>query len=125
MQRIRLGRTGVRVPPIGLGTWSYGGARTDEIDDPVGWSGQDDRRSLDALVRAWELGLTHWDTADVYGDGHAEELIGSLWGRVPREEIFLGVLLGQRAPVQVEAAATLGEALSADDAAWVRRTFGG
>ena len=50
----------------------------------MGWSGQDDGRSREALLGAWELGLTHWDTADVYGDGHAEELIGSLWERVPR-----------------------------------------
>jgi aryl-alcohol dehydrogenase-like predicted oxidoreductase len=46
------------------------------------------------LRRGWELGLTHWDTADVYGDGHAEELIGSLWGDVPREEIFLASKVG-------------------------------
>lgn len=94
MQQIRLGRTGVQVPAIGVGTWSHGGPRSDEKGDPVGWSGQDDESSRSALVRAWELGLVHWDTADVYGDGHAEELIGSLWDRVPRREIFLASKVG-------------------------------
>ena len=93
MQRVRLGRTEVEVPAIGLGTWAHGGPG--EADgDAVGWSGHDDDESRRALRRGWELGLTHWDTADVYGDGHAEELIGSLWGDVPREEIFLASKVG-------------------------------
>ena len=45
-------------------------------------------------MRAWELGIDHWDTADVYGDGQSERLIGELWGTVPREEIFLASKVG-------------------------------
>jgi len=93
MQRIRLGRIGVEVPAVGFGTWAHGGPGEDE-GESVGWSGHDDELSRRALVRGWELGFTHWDTADVYGDGHAEEIIGSLWSRVPREEIFLASKVG-------------------------------
>jgi aryl-alcohol dehydrogenase-like predicted oxidoreductase len=94
MQQIRLGRTGVEVPAIGVGTWSHGGANVDERDEPVGWSGQDDEESRRALLTAYQHGLTHWDTADVYGEGRAEALIGSLWDRVPRREIFLASKVG-------------------------------
>jgi aryl-alcohol dehydrogenase-like predicted oxidoreductase len=38
--------------------------------------------------------MTHWDTADAYGDGHAEQLIGSVWNDVPRAEIFLATKFG-------------------------------
>jgi aryl-alcohol dehydrogenase-like predicted oxidoreductase len=78
---------------VSLGTWSHGGPK--EVGrHPVGWSGHDDRLATEALLRAWELGITHWDTADAYGDGHAEELIGALWEQVPREEIFLASKVG-------------------------------
>ncbi len=90
---VRLGRTGVDVPAISLGTWAHGGPRTYRGEN-VGWAGTDDAEARAALVRAWELGITHWDTADVYGDGHSEALIGSVWEDVPREEIFLASKTG-------------------------------
>lgn len=93
MRTIRLGRTDARVSAISLGTWSYGGA-SKAGEQSVGWSGQDDRESAAALIRAWELGINHWDTADVYGNGHSEEIIGSVWGTVPREDIFLATKVG-------------------------------
>ena len=93
MQQIRFGRTEVEVPRLSLGTWGHSGPATVRRH-PVGWSGHDDRLALAALTRGWELGLTHWDTADVYGDGQAERLIGSLWNTVPREDIFLATKVG-------------------------------
>src|SRR5205085_398740 len=60
----------------------------------VGWTGHDDSAAKHALKRAYELGITHWDTADAYGAGHAEQLIGGMWGEVPRESIFLATKFG-------------------------------
>jgi myo-inositol catabolism protein IolS len=94
VRRVRLGRTGVEVPAVGVGTWGHGGPSHNAHGEAVGWSGHDGGNARAALVRAWELGLTHWDTADVYGDGLAERIIGSLWDRVPREEIFLASKVG-------------------------------
>jgi len=93
MQMIRLGRTDVEVPAIGVGTWAHGGPKEDEGDE-VGWSGHDDEKSRRALRAAYDAGLTHWDTADVYGDGHAEELIGGMWDEIPRDEIYLASKVG-------------------------------
>ena len=94
MEYVKLGRTGERVSRISLGTWSYGGANAIDEDNPVGWSGQDDKDSTKALMKAYELGINHWDTADVYGDGHSEKIIGSIWEEVPRNEILLATKVG-------------------------------
>jgi aryl-alcohol dehydrogenase-like predicted oxidoreductase len=45
-------------------------------------------------LKASDLGIDHWDTADVYGDGQSEELIGGVWHEVPREKIFLASKVG-------------------------------
>jgi len=93
MQQVLLGRTGVYVSAVSLGTWSYGGPNQSGTI-PVGWAHQQDADSRAALRRAWELGINHWDTADVYGDGHSEQIIGSMWETVPRETIFLTSKVG-------------------------------
>lgn len=93
MNTVRFGRTGVEVSRIALGTWSYGGPRS-VGGRPVGWGGHDDQKALAAAVRAHQLGITHWDTADAYGDGHAERLLGRCWASVPRDEIFLATKVG-------------------------------
>lgn len=93
MREIRLGRTGVVVPAVSLGTWGYSGA-TMSGDSPVGWTGHDDTKAKAALAAAYERGITHWDTADVYGNGRAEGLIGEMWTSVPRGEIFLATKVG-------------------------------
>lgn len=94
MRKIRLGRTDVHVPAVSLGTWGHGGPRVTESGVSVGWSGHDDNAAKEAIVAAYRAGITHWDTADAYGDGHSEELIGQLWNEVPREEIFLATKFG-------------------------------
>jgi myo-inositol catabolism protein IolS len=93
MRTIRFGRTNVQVPVISLGTWGHGGPNTNE-GASVGWTGHDDAAAKQALRRAYELGITHWDTADAYGAGHAEELIGEMWDEVPRDAIFLATKFG-------------------------------
>ena len=98
MRTIRLGRTNVHVPAVSLGTWGHGGPNTNE-GASVGWSGNDDRLAKEALVAAYRNGITHWDTADAYGAGHAETLIGEVWNDVPRKEIFLATKFGyQKGP---------------------------
>lgn len=93
MRQVLLGRTGIEVPAISLGTWSYGGENTSGPVS-VGWSGHDPVAAEAALLRCHEVGITHWDSADVYGDGRSESLIGQVWGSVPREEIFLASKVG-------------------------------
>lgn len=94
MRMIRLGRTNISVPAVSLGTWGHGGPRVTDSGESVGWSGHDDQEAREALVAAYRAGITHWDTADAYGDGHSEELIGEVWDRVPREQIFLATKFG-------------------------------
>ncbi len=49
---------------------------------------------LDGLRRAWELGINHFDTADVYGDGHSERVLGEWLREAPREKIIIASKVG-------------------------------
>lgn len=69
----RLGRTGLRVSPLGFGGWAIGGNAFGNSYGPT-----DDAASRAALVRALELGITLFDTADIYGHGHSEALLGEV-----------------------------------------------
>jgi len=93
MEYITLGKTQSSVSKISLGTWSYGGAATSG-EQSVGWADQDDTDSKKALLKAHALGINHWDTADVYGDGRSEKIIGNMWNDISRHEIFLATKVG-------------------------------
>ena len=93
MRKILLGETGQEVSIISLGTWSYGGSNK-QGKIPVGWEGQQENDSINALKHCYQSGINHWDTADVYGDGRSEKIIGSLWGKIPRNEIFVATKVG-------------------------------
>ena len=67
MRKRVLGKTGLEVSEIGFGAWAISGR---------GYGHTDDRESVRALHRALDLGVNFIDTADAYGDGHSEELIG-------------------------------------------------
>jgi aryl-alcohol dehydrogenase-like predicted oxidoreductase len=82
-----LGRTGWRVSTIGFGAWAIGGDA---------WGRADDRESLAALHRAVDLGVTFIDTADVYGDGHSERLVGRLVRERPGESLVVATKAGRR-----------------------------
>ncbi len=76
MVKRKFGWTGVEVPVIGQGTWMIEGGREAE------------RRAVETLRRGLDLGMTHIDTAEMYGSGRAEELVSdAIEGR--REEVFL------------------------------------
>ncbi len=66
-----LGRTGLRVSEVGFGAWGIGGN-----DHGNSYGPTNDRVSVAAVRRALELGCTFFDTADVYGWGHSEEVLG-------------------------------------------------
>jgi aryl-alcohol dehydrogenase-like predicted oxidoreductase len=68
MQYRSLGRTGLEVSTISFGAWAIGGT----------WGEVSDADSMKALRRAVEKGVNFFDTADVYGDGHSEKLLGQL-----------------------------------------------
>ena len=80
----QLGRSGIEVSAMGLGSWAIGGPFwRDGV--PVGWGEVDDDESIRAIHAALDLGVTFIDTADVYGTGHSERVIGrALRGRRDR-----------------------------------------
>jgi aryl-alcohol dehydrogenase-like predicted oxidoreductase len=89
-----LGRSGLKVSAVGFGCWAIGGSFTDGVDGvPVGWGETDDARSTAAVRRALELGITFFDTADVYGTGHSELVLGqALAGH--RDEVAIATKFG-------------------------------
>ena len=93
MKYITLGKTNKKISIIGSGSWAYGKENISN-GSSVGWSGQSDFDSINALKKSFSLGINHWDTADVYGEGYSEKIIGSLWKELPRAEIFLATKIG-------------------------------
>ena len=87
-----LGRSGIKVSDIGFGSWAIGGPMSDD-GRPIGWGVTDDAMSVAAIRRALDLGITFFDTADVYGGGHSEEVLGqALTGR--RDEVVIATKFG-------------------------------
>jgi len=81
-----LGRTGWNISTISFGAWAIGGDA---------WGRTDDVESMRSLHRAIDLGVNFIDTADVYGDGHSERLIGRL-KRERNDEIVVATKAGRR-----------------------------
>src|SRR5713101_9808902 len=86
MEYRALGRTGWKISAIGFGAWGIGG------ND---WGSTDDKTSLAALNQAIDLGVNFIDTADVYGDGHSEQLIAEV-RKTRSEEIIVATKAGRR-----------------------------
>jgi aryl-alcohol dehydrogenase-like predicted oxidoreductase len=84
-----LGRTGWNVSEISFGAWAIGGA----------WGHVSNDESLAALHEAIDCGVNFIDTADVYGDGRSERLIGQL-KKDRREELIVATKAGRRLPRQ-------------------------
>jgi myo-inositol catabolism protein IolS len=76
------GRSGLTLSVLGLGCWAFGGG---EYWGPV------EQSDVDAVVRrAFELGITYFDTAEVYNDGRSEASLGRAIGGLPREQVVIG-----------------------------------
>lgn len=94
MEQRTLGRTGWNVSAIGYGAWAIGGGA---------WGRTDDAESLRSLHRAIDLGVNFLDTADVYGDGHSERLIGRVLRERPGEDLVVATKAGRRLDPHVAA----------------------
>jgi aryl-alcohol dehydrogenase-like predicted oxidoreductase len=92
MNHRTLGSTGIKISEIGFGAWAIGGA-TDAQGIPVGWGNATDEESLAALRRARDLGVTFFDTADLYGYGRSESLIGIVLSKV-RDQVVIATKVG-------------------------------
>lgn len=84
MQYRELGRTGFKVSEISFGSWAIGGT----------WGSVKDNESIAALHKAVELGVNFFDTADVYGDGHSEQLLAEL--KRNHKDIYITTKAGRR-----------------------------
>ncbi|WP_157427546.1 aldo/keto reductase [Agromyces salentinus] len=92
MQRRTLGRTGRSVSVIGLGTWQLG----------ADWGDVEEADALAVLDAAHDAGVTFFDTADVYGDGRSESLIGAWLRANPDAGVTVATKMGRRLPQEHE-----------------------
>lgn len=86
MEQRPLGRTGRTVSAIGLGTWQLG----------ADWGDVDEGTALEVLAASVDAGVTLFDTADVYGDGRAESIIGRFLATHRDQGIVVATKMGRR-----------------------------
>ncbi len=84
--RRTLGKTGASVSEIGFGAWAIGGSWGETVEEST---------ALDALRAAADEGTTFFDTADVYGDGRSERLIGQFLKERPNQSFFVATKMGR------------------------------
>jgi aryl-alcohol dehydrogenase-like predicted oxidoreductase len=70
-----LGRSGIEVSALGMGCWAIGGPFW-AGETPQGWGNVDDEESIRAIHAALDRGVNFFDTANVYGAGHSERVLG-------------------------------------------------
>lgn len=86
MEQRPLGTSGINVSAVSIGTWAIGGENWGEVND------QD---SIAAIRAAIDVGMTFIDTADIYGKGHSEEIVGrAVQGR--RKEVIIATKVANR-----------------------------
>jgi len=88
VNRRTLGRTGLSISEIGFGCWAIGGNAFGNS-----YGSTDDAESQRAIRRAFELGCNFFDTADVYGHGHSEALLGAALRDV-RDQVIIATKVG-------------------------------
>jgi aryl-alcohol dehydrogenase-like predicted oxidoreductase len=89
----KFGKTDLVVSEIGFGAWGIGGPAM-VGDLAIGWGDVDDNTSIKALHKSSDLGINFFDTADFYGFGHSEELIGKVFGN--RGDVIIASKVGHR-----------------------------
>jgi len=93
MEQRKLGRPGTgsqrEISVIGLGTWQLG----------ADWGEVDDDQASAVLSAAVDAGVTFFDTADVYGDGRSEQIIGAFLADHPGTDVTVATKMGRRAPL--------------------------
>ncbi|HEX6182015.1 MAG TPA: aldo/keto reductase [Chitinophagaceae bacterium] len=89
----KFGHTDLLVSEIGFGAWAIGGEAM-VGNTPIGWGPADDKVSVSAIHAAVESGINFFDTADIYGLGHSEVLIGKALR--DRKDMVIATKVGHR-----------------------------
>ena len=84
MEYQKLGQTDLKISRIGFGCWAIGG---------YGWGKINDRDSIAAIHKALKLGINFFDTADIYGLGHSEEILSKALGK-HRKKVIIATKFG-------------------------------
>lgn len=80
MERVMLGESGLMVSPVAFGTWQL---------SPRFWGEQSKTDAIAAMRKAFDLGINFFDTAEAYGDGEAERVLGEGIRDLPREDLVI------------------------------------
>ena len=89
MQKRRLGATGLELSVVGFGAWAIGGGQWE-----YAWGPQDDKQSLEAIIKAYECGINWIDTAAAYGLGHSEIVVGNALKELGRDSLIVATKCG-------------------------------
>ena len=87
----KFGNTHLLVSEVGFGAWAIGGGAMIG-NTAIGWGEADDDTSTKAIYKSLELGINFFDTADIYGLGHSEELLGNIVGN--KKDIIIATKVG-------------------------------
>lgn len=79
METRHLGTSDIQITPIIMGTWQAG---------KRGWTGVEDEETIKTIRTAFEAGITTVDTAEVYGDGHSEQIVAKALSDVRDQVIY-------------------------------------
>ena len=86
MENLNIGRSGIEVPFLGMGTWAIGGGSW--------WGDNDDALSVKAIQTAVEQGIRWIDTAPIYGLYHSETVVGEALKHIDRDKVVLSTKCG-------------------------------
>ena len=91
MQYRKFGKTDLLVSEIGFGAWAIGGGAMIGTTS-IGWGDTDDKTSEQAIRQALDVGINFFDTADIYGLGHSENILGKTIGG--NKEVIIATKVG-------------------------------